>query len=223
MVRRKARRQNDGCKKTIGRRLRGETGPDSAALRLRSRVRFVRSTSKRKTPVRWRHSSVISRVARKFARLSCCRGRRLRRPEKSMRPNGLSRAPPGRRLRRLSERPIPHDVSKMKNTHAIAWVFFILEAPPGIGPGIRVLQTRALPLGHGAVSVPAYYTAKRALCQELFGIFFKFFSPFCVIGCLLQDMTSRRKACISSIPQELHIISGSPLYIIKPQKMHAKA
>ena len=26
-----------------------------------------------------------------------------------------------------------------------------LEAPPGIGPGIRVLQTRALPLGHGAI------------------------------------------------------------------------
>ena len=25
-----------------------------------------------------------------------------------------------------------------------------LEAPPGIEPGIRVLQTRALPLGHGA-------------------------------------------------------------------------
>ena len=29
---------------------------------------------------------------------------------------------------------------------------FSLEAPPGIEPGIRVLQTRALPLGHGAVS-----------------------------------------------------------------------
>ncbi len=26
-----------------------------------------------------------------------------------------------------------------------------LEAPPGFGPGIRVLQTRALPLGHGAI------------------------------------------------------------------------
>ena len=26
-----------------------------------------------------------------------------------------------------------------------------LEAPPGIGPGIRVLQTRALPLGYGAI------------------------------------------------------------------------
>ena len=45
-------------------------------------------------------------------------------------------------------------------------------------------------------------------------IFFKFFSPFCVIGCLLQDMTSRRKACISSIPQELYITNSLPLYII---------
>ena len=26
----------------------------------------------------------------------------------------------------------------------------MVEAPPGIGPGIRVLQTRALPLGYGA-------------------------------------------------------------------------
>ena len=25
-----------------------------------------------------------------------------------------------------------------------------LEAPPGFGPGVRVLQTRALPLGYGA-------------------------------------------------------------------------
>ncbi len=29
---------------------------------------------------------------------------------------------------------------------------FSLEAPPGIEPGIRVLQTRALPLGHGAAA-----------------------------------------------------------------------
>ncbi|GEM_PF-6410930 len=27
---------------------------------------------------------------------------------------------------------------------------FLLEAPPGFEPGIRVLQTPALPLGHGA-------------------------------------------------------------------------
>ena len=26
-----------------------------------------------------------------------------------------------------------------------------LEAPPGIGPGVKVLQTSALPLGYGAV------------------------------------------------------------------------
>lgn len=29
-------------------------------------------------------------------------------------------------------------------------VLFLLEAPPGIGPGMKVLQTSALPLGYGA-------------------------------------------------------------------------
>ena len=37
---------------------------------------------------------------------------------------------------------------KTKNTHK--GCFCVLEAPPGIGPGMRVLQTRALPLGYGA-------------------------------------------------------------------------
>ena len=32
------------------------------------------------------------------------------------------------------------------------WGAFVLEAPPGIGPGIKVLQTSALPLGYGALS-----------------------------------------------------------------------
>ena len=30
-------------------------------------------------------------------------------------------------------------------------ILLFLEAPPGIGPGIEVLQTFALPLGYGAV------------------------------------------------------------------------
>ncbi len=30
-------------------------------------------------------------------------------------------------------------------------VLLFLEAPPGIGPGMKVLQTSALPLGYGAV------------------------------------------------------------------------
>ncbi len=30
-------------------------------------------------------------------------------------------------------------------------VFAFLEAPPGIGPGIKALQASALPLGYGAV------------------------------------------------------------------------
>ena len=40
-------------------------------------------------------------------------------------------------------------ISKQKST-ALA-VLFCLEAPPGIEPGIEVLQTFALPLGHSAV------------------------------------------------------------------------
>ena len=36
-----------------------------------------------------------------------------------------------------------------KSTSAMQMCFF-LEAPPGIEPGIEVLQTFALPLGHGA-------------------------------------------------------------------------
>ena len=39
--------------------------------------------------------------------------------------------------------------SKTKST-AYA-VLFVLEAPPGIEPGIEVLQTFALPLGHSAL------------------------------------------------------------------------
>ena len=30
-------------------------------------------------------------------------------------------------------------------------LLFFLEAPPGIGPGMKVLQTSALPLGYGAI------------------------------------------------------------------------
>ena len=44
--------------------------------------------------------------------------------------------------------PMEGGESKKKST-AYAVLFF-LEAPPGIGPGIEVLQTFALPLGHGA-------------------------------------------------------------------------
>ena len=40
-------------------------------------------------------------------------------------------------------------ISKQKST-ALA-VLFCLEVPPGIEPGIEVLQTFALPLGHGTI------------------------------------------------------------------------
>ena len=40
-----------------------------------------------------------------------------------------------------------------ENLGFLAWHLFcqtVLEAPPGIGPGMKVLQTSALPLGYGA-------------------------------------------------------------------------
>ena len=53
---------------------------------------------------------------------------------------------------RLSEGPIPP--YRVQNQKApLTECFLLLEAPPGIGPGIKVLQTSALPLGYGAASV----------------------------------------------------------------------
>ena len=42
-----------------------------------------------------------------------------------------------------------------------------LEAPPGIGPGIKVLQTSALPLGYGAVQWSKPFGARRILTKIL--------------------------------------------------------
>ena len=39
---------------------------------------------------------------------------------------------------------------RMKNKKSCTCVQDFLEAPPGIGPGMKVLQTSALPLGYGA-------------------------------------------------------------------------
>ena len=55
--------------------------------------------------------------------------------------------------------------------------FLFLEAPPGIGPGIEVLQTFALPLGHGAVHsnadiIPRYPNFVNAFCQKSFKLIF---------------------------------------------------
>ena len=52
-----------------------------------------------------------------------------------------------------------------------------LKAPPGIGPGIEVLQTFALPLGHGAVHsnadiIPRYPNFVNAFCQKSFKLIF---------------------------------------------------
>ena len=39
-----------------------------------------------------------------------------------------------------------------------------MEAPPGIGPGIKVLQTSALPLGYSAVSIVLGYSIFELTC-----------------------------------------------------------
>ena len=41
---------------------------------------------------------------------------------------------------------------------------YYLEAPPGIEPGIRVLQTRALPLGYSAIYGAGNGAQTRDLC-----------------------------------------------------------
>ena len=41
------------------------------------------------------------------------------------------------------------DASRQKK-HSPLGAVLCLEAPPGIGPGMKVLQTSALPLGYGA-------------------------------------------------------------------------
>ena len=50
-----------------------------------------------------------------------------------------------------SECKRPTWMASPKQKHP-CWGAFVLEAPPGIGPGIKVLQTSALPLGYGALS-----------------------------------------------------------------------
>jgi hypothetical protein len=39
----------------------------------------------------------------------------------------------------------------MKKPRLEAWALFFLEAPTGIEPVMEILQTSALPLGHGAI------------------------------------------------------------------------
>ena len=52
------------------------------------------------------------------------------------------------------------------------WGVIHLEAPPGIGPGIEVLQTFALPLGHGAVFGTEVLYHNTFGLSMLFGKFF---------------------------------------------------
>ena len=69
---------------------------------------------------------------------------------------------------------LPEGQISLKKRASLATCSFFLEAPPGFGPGIRVLQTRALPLGHGAIfRVLWYYSRMNVICQGLFEINFR--------------------------------------------------
>ena len=51
-------------------------------------------------------------------------------------------------------------------------MLLFLEAPPGIGPGIEVLQTFALPLGYGALFRTEVLYHAKSLLSMLFAKFF---------------------------------------------------
>ena len=51
----------------------------------------------------------------------------------------------------------------------------LLEAPPGFEPGVRVLQTRALPLGYSAVSAAPSAKKQKNWGEKYFFIFLNFF------------------------------------------------
>ena len=82
----------------------------------------------------------------------------------------------------------PKDLFRWKKSIAFAMLFF-LEVPPGFEPGIRVLQTRALPLGYGTENIKLwfwqckliiylpnirYYNIFTCKCQPLIAIFLLF-------------------------------------------------
>ena len=66
-------------------------------------------------------------------------------PRRLRRGCGPDSAPRGARAE-----PGPMEEWCIQNESTPEWGAFVLEAPPGIGPGMKVLQTSALPLGYGA-------------------------------------------------------------------------
>ena len=53
----------------------------------------------------------------------------------------------------------PRDFKSLASTYSAIPAYLFLEAAPGFEPGIRVLQTRALPLGYAANVFP-YFQSK---------------------------------------------------------------
>ena len=69
---------------------------------------------------------------------------------KSPRLQGLSRCKRAFFRRGAATECVSWDFFERKSRRALHGVRGDVEAPPGIEPGVRVLQTPALPLGYGA-------------------------------------------------------------------------
>ena len=63
--------------------------------------------------------------------------------------------------------------AKIQERVELAPPFLIVEAPPGLEPGVKDLQSSALPLGYGAISV-FYHSISAGKNQENFQNYFVF-------------------------------------------------
>ena len=83
--------------------------------------------------------------------------------------------------------PKANFVEKREQVFRLA--LFFLEVPPGIEPGIEVLQTFALPLGHGTIfRWLGYYSTGLFVCQA-------FLHKFIFYFCYCQGMRQMRVVC----------------------------
>ena len=89
---------------------------------------------------------------------------------------------------------------RSKNKSTALAVLLFLEAPPGIGPGMKVLQTSALPLGYGAVFC----------CLVILSKYMRFVKPFFFFCSDFLSGAQNRELKIKA--QGVHIID-STLYL----------
>ncbi len=88
--------------------------------------------------------------------------------------------------------------SQYKKSAASKRRTFILEAPPGIEPGMKVLQTSALPLGYGAIAISlmrdSFYIIHK---NTVFGnTFLKFFAGSYIFEIFCRFCKLPAGACI---------------------------